>query len=91
MNIDKLIKLNDGQQALAKEMQALYLRMQEAKMAFALNDNGDVVVYSAEHLDDCETADAFGKVPEGYEAVDINEMEALFPVWVSDDLCVRRK
>jgi len=91
MRIDELIKLTDGQQALAKEMQALYLRMQEASLAFAVNDNGEVVVYNSEHLDDCEMPDIFGKAPDGYEEVEINDLPPLFPVWVADGLCVRRK
>lgn len=91
MRIDELIKLTDDQQALAKEMQALYLRMQEANMAFAVNDNGEVVVYNSEHIDDCEMPNVFGEVPKGYEPVDIDAMESLFPVWVAEDLCVRRK
>lgn len=91
MRIDELIKLTDDQQALAEEMQALYLRMQEASLAFAVNDNGEVVVYNSEHIDDCEMPNVFGEVPEGYESVDTDAMESLFPVWVAEDLCVRRK
>lgn len=91
MKIDRLIRLTGEQQELADQMRALYLKMQQANMAFALNDNGDVVAYNSEHLDDCEMPDIFGKAPDGYEEVEINDLPPLFPVWVADGLCVRRK
>ena len=91
MDIDRMIKLNGEQQALAKEMQALYLRMQEANMAFALNENGTVVVYNCEHIEDCADCAPLFSPPECYEYADMEQMEELFPVWVSDELYVKPK
>ena len=91
MDIDKLVRLTDAQQALAKEMQALYLKMQEAEMAFALNENGTVVVYNAEHIEDCADRPILSSPPEGYEYAEMNYMTELFQIWVSDELYVKPK
>jgi hypothetical protein len=91
MTIEKLIKLTAEQQALAEQMKDLYVRMQEAKMAFAVNENGELAVYNSEHIADCEMPDVFGNILNGYEPVDIDAMTALFPVWNCETLCVKRK
>jgi len=89
-DIDLLIRLTPAQEALAKEMQALYERMQEAHIAFALNEDGSVVVYNAEHIGDCEGCDVFGVIPDGYEPADLAAMHTLFQVWTGDVLCLQR-
>lgn len=91
INIDELVKLTDEQKALAKQMEDLYKKMQEANMAFALNENGEVVVYNSEQIADCTDPELCGSAPEGFEYADVNSMYSLFPVWTAEDLCLQRK
>lgn len=89
-SIDKLVQLTPGQKKLCKRMEELYIEMQQADIAFACNDNGYVVAYNTEDIEDCE-GHFFGKVPDGFEELDQNDMRMLFPVWLNDSLCVKRK
>ena len=89
MAIDTIVELTDEQMELVGQMQELYLRMQEAHIAFAMNDDGEVVAYNAEHIKDCESCGLYD-VPGGYEVADIEIMEPLFPVWTGERLCLQR-
>lgn len=90
-DIDALVRLTPEQEALAKEMEALYERMQQKNMAFALNENGSVVVYNSEHISDCESAEWGVGCPDGYEFADTDKMRELFQIWTAEDLCVKVK
>ena len=89
--IEELIALTPEQEQLCKEMDALYQRMQEAGIAFAQSENGYVVAYNAQGIEDCEYSDVYGKGPEGYDYADQNSMRNLFPLWCAEDLWVKRK
>lgn len=91
MDIDELIKLTPEQEQLCKEMESLYERMQEAGIAFAQNENGYVVVYNAQDIEDCEGSDVFAGDHPGFEYADQNSMRELFPLWCAEDLWVKRK
>ena len=88
--MDEKLKLNAQQQEIIKEMQAVYEKAQAAGIAFALDDNANVVAYNAKDVEDCEPS-LFGNVPDGFEYADVNEMQDVFPVWGTDDLCVKMK
>lgn len=89
--IAELIRLTPEQEQLCKEMEALYQKMEAAGIAFGLNDDAEVVACNATETEDCESADAWGQGPEGYEYVEQNDMRRLFPVWGCDALYVKRK
>ena len=87
--IDELIKLTDEQKALCEEMEALYLRMEEAGIAFTQNEDGYIVAYNAKEIDDCECS--LFSCPSGFEEADQNEMYAIFPFWDHNELYLKRK
>lgn len=90
--MNEKLKLNAQQQEIIKEMQAVYVKAQAAGIAFAMDDNANVVAYNAEDVEDCEPCTPpFGDVPNGFEYVDVNEMQDVFSVWGTDDLCVKIK
>lgn len=89
--IEELTKLTSVQEVLCKVMKGVYQKMQEEGIALALNENGYLVAYNAQEIEDCEPADVFGDAPEGYEYAEQNNMHELFPVWVCEELYVKRK
>lgn len=89
--IEELINLTPEQEQLCKEMESLYERMQQAGIAFAVNENGQVVVYNATEIADCTDRPLLSSAPEGYEEVYVEDMRELFPLWVCDTLCLKRK
>lgn len=89
--IEELIRLTPEQEQLCKEMEALYQKMEAAGIAFAQNEDAEVVAYNATEIEDCESAGIFGEYPEGYEYAEQNDMRRLFPVWGCETLYVKRK
>jgi hypothetical protein len=89
MKIDKLIKLTDEQESLCKEMEAMYVRMEKAGIAFTQNENGFLVAYNAKEIADCECS-LFG-VDADFEPADQNDMRQLFPFWDHDELYLKTK
>lgn len=89
--IEQLITLNPEQEQLCKEMENLYVRMEQAGIAFAQNEDGHVVAYNALGIGDCESANVWGEEPEGYEFAEQNNMRRLFPIWCCETLYVKRK
>ena len=91
IDIDELIKLTPKQEQLCKEMESLYERMQEAGIAFAQNENGYVVVYNAQDVEDCKDSGVFATDHPEFEYADQNGMRELFPLWCAEGLWVKRK
>ena len=89
--IAELIRLTPEQEQLCKEMEALYQKMEAAGIAFAQNEDAEVVVYNATEIEDCESAGVWGDGPDGYEYAEQNDMRRLFPVWGCETLYVKRK
>jgi len=87
--IDDLIRLTPEQESLVKEMEKLYLRMENADIAFTMNEDGYLVAYNSKEIEDCELG-IFG-CPEGFECADQNEMRAIFPLWDHSDIYLKRK
>ena len=87
-SIEELIRLTPEQELLCREMEALYQKMEAAGIAFAENEDAEVVAYNATEIEDCETTDVWGM---GYEYAEQNDMRRLFPVWGCDVLYVKRK
>lgn len=87
--IDDLIRLTPEQESLVKEMEELYLRMENARIAFAMNEDGYLVAYNSKEIEDCEFG-LFG-CPDGFECADQNEMREIFPFWDHDEIYLRRK
>jgi hypothetical protein len=90
-NIDDLVKLTSEQEALAKQMKELYGKMLDADMAFALNENSEVVVYNSKHIAGCEFPPIGCQVPDGFEEADMDAMNYLFPIWTAEKLYLSRK
>ena len=88
--IENLIARTPEQEVLCKEMESVYEKMQGAGIAFAINENGSVVAYNASEIEDCADVLMCCRCPDGYEEVCMEDMRALFQVWVSDTLCVKR-
>ena len=89
--IEELIRLTPEQEQLCREMEALYQKMEAAGIAFAQNEDAEVVAYNATEIEDCETTDVWDHGPGGYEYVEQNDMRRLFPVWGCETLFVKRK
>jgi hypothetical protein len=89
--IEELIRLTPEQEQLCKEMEALYQKMEAAGIAFAQNEDAEVVVYNATEIEDCESFGVWGDGPDGYEYAEQNDMRRLFPIWCAEDLWVKRK
>ena len=89
--IEELITLTPEQEQLCKEMEACYLKMQEAGIAFAQNEDGYVVAYNAQGIEDCVDSGLWADEHEGYDYADQNDMWELFPVWCAEGLWVKRK
>lgn len=90
-SIDELVKLTSGQLIMVKQMEKLYHKMQMAGIAFALNENAEVVVYNCKDINDCTRGDWGKGCPDGYEYADMNKMYSLFQVWADENLYVSRK
>ena len=89
--IEDLTALTPEQEQLCQEMEALYERMQEAGIAFAQSENGDVVAYNSREIEDCTDSGLFAMDMEGYDYADQNAMRSLFPLWCAENLWVKRK
>lgn len=72
-------------------MKALYYDAQRMDIAFAIDDNSNLVAYNSWGIEDCDTGHIFGQNKDGYECTDMNVMEPLFPVWDYDTLYLLRK
>lgn len=86
--INELIKLTDIQESLVNEMYQLYCKAQSMSICFAINDNSNLVAYNGLDIADCDT-ERFNE--EDYEAVDLEQMREIFPVWDYDTLCLLRE
>ena len=71
-------------------METLYLEMQKAGIAFAMNKKGYLVAYNALEIEDCELC-MFGSDCKDYEEVDTNTLHDLFPFWDHCEMYLIRK
>lgn len=88
--IDQLINLTNEQVELCSKMETLYLEMQKAGIAFAMNKKGYLVAYNALEIEDCELC-MFGSDCKDYEEVDTNTLHDLFPFWDHCEMYLIRK
>ena len=91
-NIKSIIALDSGQKRLVEQLERLYLRMQKAGIAFAVNDDSEVVVYNAKRVKDCANSGPLRPCdtdnPDWHFA-DTGDMHAVFPVFDHEELYIK--
>ncbi|MBR1447848.1 MAG: hypothetical protein IJ588_03750 [Prevotella sp.] len=88
-DINKLIRLTDEQGKIIDNMWKLYVEAQQAGIAFAINDNSNLVAYNALEVADCDSDNLYRG--SDYELADYDAMREVFPVWDYDSLYLLRK
>ena len=88
MDINELVKLTDAQKSIVSELWDVYVKAQRNGIAFAINENSNLVAYNSLNIADYDSDRLFSK---NYEEVDLEQMHEVFPVWDYDTLCLLRK
>lgn len=88
--IDEVVRLTEGQEAIIGRMWQIYVEAQGAGIAFAVNENSNLVAYNALDIADCSSDNMF-KDNGDFECADLEGMREVFPVWDCGELWLRRK
>lgn len=86
---DKLAILSHSQRNIVELMQSLHTIAQEAGIAFAVDDDGNLVAYNASEVEDCFGEEACNE--EDFIELNVNYMRRVFPVWNDSALYVKLK